>query len=105
MKDEEAGGGPNKKASKKSGKGSSKGNGKGKRQAGAAGMTADEQVLQRIGNTIAPMKEDFIVVHLREPCSACRKYISGEPKCVLVHSAMPLPQLHARLSQIHPQQA
>ena len=27
------------------------------------------------------MKEDFIVVHLREPCSFCRKYISGGLRC------------------------
>ena len=27
------------------------------------------------------MKEDFIVVHLREPCSFCRKYISGSLRC------------------------
>ena len=27
------------------------------------------------------MKEDFIVVHLREPCSFCRKYISGSMRC------------------------
>jgi len=30
------------------------------------------------------MKEDFIVVHLREPCSFCRKYISGGLRCALL---------------------
>ncbi|KAK9866771.1 hypothetical protein WJX84_010523 [Apatococcus fuscideae] len=79
LKDEEAGGGPSKKMSKKAGKGSGKGNGKGKRY-GLAGATADEQILSRIGTTIHPMREDFIVVHLREPCTSCRRYISGEPK-------------------------
>lgn len=79
LKDEESGVGPSKKVSKKAGKGSGKGNSKGKRY-GLTGATTDEQILHRIGQTIQSMKEDFIVVHLREPCSACRRYISGEPK-------------------------
>lgn len=28
------------------------------------------------------MREDFIVVHLQEPCSFCREYMSGGMRCV-----------------------
>ena len=48
------------------------------------------------------MKEDFIVVHLREPCSFCRKYISGGLRCVspgLVHGHV---GHQARLSAVIP---
>ena len=50
---------------------------KGKR--GAAG-SADEALMAKMGETIQGMKEDFIVVHLREPCSFCRKYISNSTR-------------------------
>ena len=49
--------------------------GKGKRYGAGAGTT-DEQLMGRLGETIQGMKEDFIVVHLQEPCSFCRTYIS-----------------------------
>lgn len=32
--------------------------------------------MAKLGETIQGMKEDFIVVHLQEPCSFCRTYIS-----------------------------
>lgn len=41
----------------------------------------DEQVLGRLGDVIGGMKDDFIVVHLQEPCSLCREYISDAPRC------------------------
>ena len=33
--------------------------------------------MARLGDVINSMREDFIVVHLSEPCSYCRCYISG----------------------------
>ena len=33
--------------------------------------------MARLGDVINSMREDFIVVHLCEPCSYCRCYISG----------------------------
>ena len=65
-----------KEGKKGGGKARSKGS-KGKRYGSDAG-TADEQLLGRLGDAIQGMKEDFIVVHLREPCSFCREYISGK---------------------------
>ncbi|KAK2080334.1 hypothetical protein QBZ16_000187 [Prototheca wickerhamii] len=56
--------------------GSRKGS-KGKR-ALAAGADLDVALLARLGETIGGMREDFIVVHLAESCSACRGYISGD---------------------------
>ncbi len=38
--------------------------------------SVDEQVMGRLGEVIQGMKDDFIVVHLQEPCSLCREYIS-----------------------------
>ena len=38
--------------------------------------SVDEQVMGRLGEVIGGMKDDFIVVHLQEPCSLCREYIS-----------------------------
>ena len=32
------------------------------------------------GHVLQGMKEDFIVVHMREPCSYCRRYIDGETR-------------------------
>ncbi len=34
----------------------------------------------RLGEVIQGMKDDFIVVHLQEPCSLCREYISDAPR-------------------------
>lgn len=51
---------------------------KGKRY-GATGTT-DEQLMGKLGETIQGMKEDFIVVHLQEPCSFCRTYISDDDR-------------------------
>lgn len=48
---------------------------KGKRVGPASGSIADE-LLSRLGETIQGMREDFIVVHLQEPCSFCREYMS-----------------------------
>ena len=42
--------------------------------------SVDEQVLGRLGDVIGGMKDDFIVVHLQEPCSLCREYISDAPR-------------------------
>ena len=56
-----------------------KGN-KGKRY-GAGPATADTALMDKLGDTIAGMRADFIVVHLQEPCSFCRGYISGAPRC------------------------
>ena len=38
--------------------------------------SVDEQVMGRLGEVIQGMKDDFVVVHLQEPCSLCREYIS-----------------------------
>ena len=40
------------------------------------GGSVDEQVMGRLGEVLQGMKDDFIVVHLQEPCSLCREYIS-----------------------------
>jgi E1A/CREB-binding protein len=48
---------------------------KGKRF-GAGAATADEALMAKLGDTIAGMRDDFIVVHLAEPCSLCREYIA-----------------------------
>ena len=63
------------------GKGGARAKGtKGKRYgAGLAG--ADAHVMSRIAEVIQGMKEDFIVVHLQEPCSFCRCYISDALRC------------------------
>ena len=42
--------------------------------------SVDEQVMGRLGEVIGGMKDDFIVVHLQEPCSLCREYISDGPR-------------------------
>ena len=52
---------------------------KGKRY-GAEPATADEMLMARLGEVIHTMREDFIVVHLQEPCSLCRAYISDGPR-------------------------
>ena len=43
--------------------------------------------MYRLGDVISSMREDFIVVHLAEPCSYCRRYISDANRC-----CTPLPQ-------------
>ena len=43
--------------------------------------STDEQLMGKLGETIQGMKEDFIVVHLQEPCSFCRSYISDTHRC------------------------
>lgn len=50
------------------------------KRAPVAGST-DEALMARLGEVIQGMKEDFMVVHFREPCSFCRKYLSNEPRC------------------------
>lgn len=50
-------------------------NTKGKRY-GSGPATTDTQLMGRLGDTIMGMKADFIVVHMQEPCSFCRTYIS-----------------------------
>ncbi|BDA47644.1 probable histone acetyltransferase HAC1 [Coccomyxa sp. Obi] len=50
-------------------------NTKGKRY-GSGPATTDTQLMEKLGDTISGMKADFIVVHLQEPCSFCRTYIS-----------------------------
>jgi len=53
---------------------------KGKRY-GVGLASADAHVMTRIAEVIQGMKEDFIVVHLQEPCSFCRAYISDATRC------------------------
>ena len=38
--------------------------------------------MTKLGENIQGMKDDFIVVHLQEPCSFCREYISDAPRWV-----------------------
>ncbi|KAK9824572.1 hypothetical protein WJX72_011411 [[Myrmecia] bisecta] len=64
------------KKGKKAGKVRTKATAKGKRY-GSGPTTTDEQLMGRLGEVIQGMKDDFIVVHLQEPCSFCREYISG----------------------------
>jgi len=53
------------------------GGSKGKRY-GTGPATTDEQLLGRLGEILGGnMKEDFMVVHLQEPCSFCRKHVVG----------------------------
>lgn len=43
-----------------------------------SGVTTDEQLMNRLGEILGGnMKEDFIVVHLQEPCTFCRKHVNG----------------------------
>ena len=66
------------------GKGGARAKGtKGKRY-GAGLASADAHVMTRIAEVIQGMKEDFIVVHLQEPCSFCRAYISDAPRCAFL---------------------
>lgn len=58
---------------------------KGKRY-GATGTT-DEQLMGKLAETIHGMKEDFIVVHLQEPCSFCRSYISDSERYSFYYSS------------------
>lgn len=51
---------------------------KGKRYLGSS---ADEQLMGRLNEVIHNMKDDFIVVHLHEPCSYCREYATSM-RCV-----------------------
>jgi E1A/CREB-binding protein len=54
-----------------------KGPAKGKRYGG--GASTDEQLMSKLGEILGGnMKEDFMVVHLREPCSFCRCHVSGQ---------------------------
>lgn len=53
------------------------GGNKGKRY-GAGPATTDEALLSRLGEILGGnMKEDFMVVHLQEPCSFCRTHVHG----------------------------
>jgi len=53
------------------------GGSKGKRY-GAGPATTDEALLSRLGEILGGnMKEDFMVVHLQEPCSFCRSHVHG----------------------------
>jgi E1A/CREB-binding protein len=53
------------------------GGSKGKRY-GAGPATTDEALLARLGDILGGnMKEDFMVVHLHEPCSFCRRHVHG----------------------------
>ncbi len=45
--------------------------------------------MAKLGETVQGMKEDFIVVHLQEPCSFCRCYISDQDRCTrILHSLL-----------------
>jgi E1A/CREB-binding protein len=53
------------------------GGAKGKRY-GSGPQSTDEALLSRLGEILGGnMKEDFMVVHLQEPCSFCRKHVAG----------------------------
>eukprot|EP00878_Enallax_costatus_P007519 GHUV01007875.1.p1 GENE.GHUV01007875.1~~GHUV01007875.1.p1 ORF type:complete len:926 (+),score=290.96 GHUV01007875.1:200-2779(+) len=55
------------------------GGNKGKRY-GSGPATTDEALLTRLAEILGGnMKEDFMVVHLQEPCSFCRKHVQGAP--------------------------
>lgn len=56
----------------------SKGSAKGKRSAVAGSV--DEALLGKLGEVVQGMKDDFMVVHFRESCSYCRKYLSDEAR-------------------------
>ncbi|KAG1671872.1 hypothetical protein FOA52_003439 [Chlamydomonas sp. UWO 241] len=72
--------------------GSRKGGSKGKRYGGGVGGTStDEQLMSRLGDILGGnMKEDFIVVHLKEVCTFCRIHIEGGSGCFKLHSAAPM---------------
>lgn len=54
-----------------------KGGTKGKRY-GSGPATTDEQLMSRLGEILGGnMKEDFIMVHLKEVCTFCRDHIDG----------------------------
>ncbi|RMZ57131.1 hypothetical protein APUTEX25_002363 [Auxenochlorella protothecoides] len=76
---------------RQAGKSGSKGGGRSKatkgKRLGLQGAGLDVRILARLGETISGMREDFIVAHLAEPCSACRGYISGDVR--LVHPSPP----------------
>ena len=58
------------------GSASSRKSSKGKRY-GAGAATTDEQLMSKLGDILGGnMKEDFIVVHLQEPCSFCRRHVT-----------------------------
>ncbi|KAG1663398.1 hypothetical protein FOA52_011676 [Chlamydomonas sp. UWO 241] len=51
---------------------------KGKRSGLGAGGSPDEQLMSRLGDILGGnMKEDFIVVHLKEVCTFCRTHVEG----------------------------
>lgn len=56
---------------------------KGKRY-GSEPATTDSQLMDKLGDALQGMKADFIVVHLQEPCSFCRQYISEGTRCACV---------------------
>lgn len=50
---------------------------KGKRYGGGP-ATTDEQLMSRLGEILGGnMREDFIVVHMHQPCTFCRTHIRG----------------------------
>ncbi len=45
---------------------------------GLGPATTDDQLMERLGEILGGnMKEDFIVVHLQEVCTFCRKHVFG----------------------------
>ena len=63
---------------------------KGKRY-GSEPATTDSQLMEKLGESLQSMKADFIVVHLQEPCSFCRQYISDGTRCALARALPVLP--------------
>ncbi len=54
---------------------------KGKRYGGGP-ATTDEQLMSRLGEILGGnMREDFIVVHMQQPCTFCRVHIRGPNLC------------------------
>lgn len=43
----------------------------------AGGLSKDLQLMNKLGQSIAAMKEDFIIVHLHHACSRCRIFITS----------------------------
>jgi E1A/CREB-binding protein len=60
----------------------------GKRNGNAGPESIDEQLMEKLGEILGGnMKDDFIVVHLQEVCTFCRRHVrSNQPiyRCVCV---------------------
>ena len=64
-------------ASSSRAKGGVKGGSKRGATPGAPPPSPDAALMARLGDVIGGMRDDFIVVHLRDPCTHCRKHPEG----------------------------